>query len=132
MYEPAVTKMMGSSTNDTAGTPLRDKTDMVGLRKFAMRQPFHQTIFWILWYFMLLFLTCFPPAKKLPCFLSRADGKYLPRYLGRLGLEFGQMHMLNKVNVLIAKEQWGSLICTYVPRVRLYSYMLSYPLQICT
>ena len=40
MYEPAVTKMMGSSTNDTAGTPLRDKTDMVGLRKFAMRQPF--------------------------------------------------------------------------------------------
>ena len=40
MYEPAVTKMMGSSTNDIAGTPLRDKTDMVGLRKFAMRQPF--------------------------------------------------------------------------------------------
>ena len=38
VYEPAVTKMMGSSTNDTAGNILRDKTDMVGLRKFAMRQ----------------------------------------------------------------------------------------------
>ena len=56
MYEPAVTKMMGSSTNDIAGTPLRDKTDMVGLRKFAMRQPFSSddildTMIPILYYF---------------------------------------------------------------------------------
>ena len=85
MYEPAVTKMMGSSTNDTAGTPLRDKTDMVGLRKFAMRQPFHQTIFWILWYFILLFSDLLP-SFRVSYREQMASGL-------ELGLEFGQMHM---------------------------------------
>ena len=84
MYEPAVTKMMGSSTNDIAGTPLRDKTDMVGLRKFAMRQPFSSDDILDTMVFYITFLTCFPASVFL--IESRWQGP-------RLGLESGQMHM---------------------------------------